>query len=109
MNLFHHLPEIIWFALINLSFQDQDGDYLENKYHIHFRTAWFGVRNITAIRLAQALQRIKLCNTVVVDWDFVYLWCCGDNINQGCPKISNSFFILEGLKILPSVRRCIGI
>lgn len=94
---------------INLSFQDQDGDYLENKYHIHFRTAWFGVRNITAIRLAQALQRIKLCNTVVVDWDFVYLWCCGDNINQGCPKISNSFFILEGLKILPSVRRCIGI
>lgn len=67
------------------------------------------VRNITAMRLAQALQRIKLCNTVVVDWDFVYLWCCGDNINQGCPKISNSFLILEGLKILPSVRRCIGI
>lgn len=50
------------------------------------------VRNITAMRLAQALQRIKLCNTVVVDWDFVYLWCCGDNINQGCPKDFKFFF-----------------
>lgn len=51
------------------------------------------VRNITAMRLAQALQRIKLCYTVVVDWDFVYLWCCGDNINQGCPKRFQILFL----------------